>query len=231
MADEKNLDPVDERYRYIGFEVYPTKTGAFWKSDDERKSYVESIKKQIGSIYRNSVVYSSVMTPVDRFFIIAASIVMIIAPFLPWMQASTLYGTVNFGGITGLMNLGGFWFYVEKMDGWVIPLTVYLLAAMAVLSLVLGALVLATVFGKAPSEEAYAQKMKKVLRLNGIGFLMFLVLVLLGLIGQRVPFGQYLGIEELSGRYSIVTFVQMAHIGMWLSVFAFIVNFNKSKEM
>lgn len=231
MADQQNLDPVDERYRFIGFEVYPTKTGPFWKSEDERKSYVASIKQQIGSIYRNSVVYSSVITRVDRLFIIIASVVMIVAPFLPWMRAHTLYGPVSFGGITGLLNLGGFWFYVDKMGGWVILLTVYLLAAMAVLSVVLGVFVLITIFGKASSEEAYAKKLKKVLRLNAIGFLLFLAIVLLGLIGQRIPFGQHLGIEELGPRYTIVTFVQLAHIGMWLSVFAFIINFNKSKEL
>lgn len=231
MAEQQNPDPVDERYRYIGFEVFPTKTGAFWKSDEERKGYVASIKQQIGSIYRNSVVYSSVITPVDRLFIIIASVIMIIAPFLPWMQAHTLYGSKTFGGITGLLNLGGFWFYVDKMGGWVVPLTVYLLGAMAIVSLVLGILVLLAVFGKAPSEEAYAQKMKKVLRLNAIGFMLFLAIVVLGLIGQRIPFGQHLGIEELGSRYSIVTFVQLAHIGMWLSVFAFIINFNKSKEL
>jgi len=117
------------------------------------------------------------------------------------------------------------------MDGWAIPLSVYLMAAMAVISLVLSVLVLLTLFHNAPSEDVYVQKLKSVLRLNAIPFGIFLLIVLLSLIGQRIPFGQYLGISEIDSRYSVVTLVQLSSAGFWLSVFGFILNFNKSKEI
>ncbi len=231
MAEQKQIDPADERYRYIGFEVFGSKTDPFWRNEDERKSYIAGLKEQIGSVYRNSVVYSNVVSKVDRIFIIIASAMMIIAPFLTWMKATTLYGPASFNGLLGVLNMGGFWFYVQKMDGWVIPLTVYLMAAMAVISLILGVLVLLTLFRKAPSEDVYVQKLKSVLRLNAIPFGIFLLIVLLSLIGQRIPFGQYLGINEIDSRYSVVTLVQLSSAGFWLSVFGFILNFNKSKEI
>ncbi len=231
MAEQKPMDPAEERYQYIGFERFPGKVDPFWKNDDERKSYVSGLKDQIGSIYRNSVVYSDVLTPVDRWMIMLVAVLMIVAPFLPWMRAHTLYGPESFGGITGLFGLGGFWFYVEKIDGWVIPFSVYLLAAMAALSLILGVMVLLAVFGKAPNQDVYLQKVKRALRLNGIGVGLFLVIILFSLIGQRIPFGQHLGIEEIGARYSIVSFINLSHAGLWLSVFGFVLNFNKSKDL
>lgn len=231
MAEEKQLDPADDRYRYIGFEVFGSKTDPFWRNEDERKNYVAGLKQQIGSIYRNSVVYSNVVSKTDRIFIIIASAMMILAPFLTWMKATTLCGKVSFMGLLGVLNMSGFWFYVQKTGGWVIPATVYLLAALAVVSLILGAMVLMTLFRKAPSEEIYLQKLKSVLRLNAIPFVMFLLVILLSLIGERIPFGQYLGVQEIDSRYSIVTFIQLSSMGLWLSVFGFILNFNKSKEI
>ncbi len=231
MAEQKQVDPADDRYRYIGFEVFGSKTDPFWRNEDERKSYVEGLKQQIGAVYRNSVVYSNVVTKIDRIFIIIASVMMVIAPFLTWMKATTLYGPVGFTGITGVFSMGGFWFYVEKVGGWVIPVTVYLLAAMAVMSLVLGVMVLMALFRKAPSEDVYVQKLKSVLRLNAIPFVVFLLVILISLIGQRIPFGQHLGINEIDSRYSVVTLIQLSSFGFWLSVFGFILNFNKSKEI
>jgi hypothetical protein len=58
----------------------------------------------------------------------------------------------------------------------------------------------------------------------------FLLIVLLSLVGQRIPFGPYLGIQDLSGQYSIVTLIQFSSVGLWMSFFGFMLNFNKSKE-
>ncbi len=116
MAEQKQIDPADDRYRYIGFEVFGSKDDPFWRNEDERKSYIAGLKEQIGSVYRNSVVYSNVVSKVDRIFIIIASAMMIIAPFLTWMKATTLYGPASFNGLLGVLNMGGFWFYVQK-DG------------------------------------------------------------------------------------------------------------------
>ena len=229
MADEKQVSP-DERFRYIGFEVFGDKPRGFWQNDEDRKTHIQRVKEELGSIYRNSVVYSSVISGVDRIFITVASILMILAPFLPWMRVKTLYGTVSFLGVTGIFGLGGFWFYVSKMGGMVVPLTIYLLALLTYLSLAFGVWTLLTVYSKAPTQEIYLAKLKKVLRLNMIPLAVFLLIVVLGFFGQRIPFGQYLGIQDLSGHYSIVTLVQFSSVGLWMSFFGFMLNFNKSKE-
>jgi hypothetical protein len=219
MAEEKQVNP-NERYQYIGFEVFSDKPQSFWKNDEERKSYIQQVKAELGSLYRNSVVYAAVISKVDRIFITVASVMMILAPFLPWFRVKTLYGSESFLGITGLFSMGGM----------VVPLSIYLLALLSFLSLAFGVWTLLAVYGKAPSQDAYLAKLKKVLKLNMIPLSVFLVIILLGLIGQRIPFGPYLGIQDLSGHYSIVTLIQFSSVGLWMSFFGFMLNFNKSKE-
>lgn len=230
MAEEKEIKP-EERYQYIGFEVFGEKPTSFWRDEEERKKYIADVKAELGSIYRNSVVYSSVISRIDRVFITIASVMMILAPFLTWMKAQTLYGPVSFTGLFGVFSLGGFWFYVKKMDGSIIPLTVYLLALLAVVSLAFGVWTLSTVYRKAASEDAYLARLKKTLKLHLYPFLLFLFIVLLGLIGQQIPFGNSLGISDLGRSYSIVTFIQFSSIGLWMAVFGFVLNFSKSKDL
>jgi hypothetical protein len=230
MAEEKQVNP-NERYRYIGFEVFGDKPPGFWKNDEERKSFIQQFKAEVGSLYRNSVVYASVISRVDRIFITVASVMMILAPFLPWFRVKTLYGSESFLGITGLFSMGGFWFYVSKMGGMVVPLSIYLLALLSFLSLGFGVWTLLAVYGKAPSEEIYLAKLKKTLRLNMVPLAVFLVIILLGLIGQRIPFGPYLGIQDLGGHYSIITLIQFSSVGLWMSFFGFMLNVNKAKEI
>jgi len=221
----------DERYQYIGFEAFGSKAGAFWKSDDERQSYVTRVKAQVGSIYRNSVVYSTAISATDRVFIVIASLAMILAPFLTWFSVKTIYGPESFTGVLGFFHREGFWFYVDLMGGWVIPVTVYLLTALAFLSIILGVLGLVSPFLKAKSEAAYVSRVKSILRLNVIPFMIFLAIVVLGIVTQRIPFGESLGITDLGGRYSVVTLVQFSSIGFWLAVFGMLLNFNKAREL
>ncbi len=221
----------DERYQYIGFEAFGSKVGNFWKSDNERQSYVERVKGQVGSIYRNSVVYSTAIGATDRIFIVIASLAMIIAPFLTWFSVKTIYGPETFSGLLGFFNRDGFWFYVEKMDGWVIPTTVYLLAAMAALCIILGILGLAAPFLKAKSEAAYVGRVKSILRLNLIPLLIFLAIIVLGIVTQRIPFGEHLGVYDLGSRYTVITLIQFSSYGFWIAFFGMMLNFNKSREL
>jgi hypothetical protein len=230
MAEEKNVKP-EERYQYIGFEVFGPKSPSFWSSEEERKKYIASVKAQIGSIYRNSVVYSSVISRVDRIFILIASAMMIIAPFLTWINVSTLYGPVSFTGLFGIFSRSGYWFYVQKMDGSIIPLTIYLLALLALASLAFGVWTLLTLYRKAASETIYLERLKKTLKMSFYPFLLFLLIVLLGMIGQRIPFGSSLGINDLGNSYSIVSLIQFSSAGLWMAVFGFLLNFNKAKDL
>jgi hypothetical protein len=230
MAQENQLSE-DERYQYIGFETFGKKVPPFWKNEEERKEHLQEVHQQEGSVYRRSVVYSDVLSMADRVAVTIASLVMIVAPFLAWMKVETIYGPVAFTGFFGLMNLDKFWFYVEMMGGMIIPVSVYLIAAIAYLSLVFGVVTLVTLFLKAGSLESYTARLKRVLRLQIIPFLLFLVVVVLSFIGQRIPFGQHLGVWDLGSRYTVVTLVQFSSIGLWLAIFGFLLNFNKSKEL
>jgi hypothetical protein len=230
MAENNRLSE-EERYQFIGFERFGKKSKPLFKDDEERQRHVANVKNTTGSVFRNSVIYAESISLVDRAMITIASLVMVIAPFLVWFKAATLYGPVTFTGLTGIMNTGGFWFYVEMMGGSIIPLTVYLTTVMAYLSVLFGIMTLVFLFLPAKSEAGLVSRLKMVMRAQLVPVFIFLAIIVIGLVGQRIPFGPHLGIDGLGRNYSIFTFVQFSYIGFWLSLFGFIINFNKSKEL
>lgn len=230
MAEQNRVNE-DERYQYIGFERYGKKTKPLFKNEDDRKRHIQNLKEQAQSVFRKSVVFSEVVSLSDRIAVTIACLVMIVAPFLVWFNVHTLYGPVSFAGITGINHLSGFWFYVEMMGGNVIPWTVYLLAALAYLSILFGIVTLIFLYLPAKTKEAYAGRLKAILRIQMIPFLIFLAVIVLGLVGQRIPFGTHLGIQGLGHSYNVITLIQFSNIGFWLAIFGFIMNFNKSKEL
>lgn len=232
MAQNEQIND-EERYQYIGFESFGKKVKPFWKNNEERAEHLKKLHEleSEGTVFRKSVVMASVMGLSDRIAIAVASLIMIVAPFLPWIKADTIYGPVSFTGFTGLMHLDSFWFYVELMGGKVIPVAIYLTAAVAYLSIFFGIVTLVVLFMKAKSIEAYAKRLKSVLRLQIYPFLIFLAIIIVSLIGQRIPFGEYLGIYGLGDNFNMVTFLSFTSFGLWLAIFGFLLNFNKSKEL
>ncbi|MFH2055770.1 MAG: hypothetical protein ABIJ61_07425 [bacterium] len=230
MAQEQQLEE-EERYQYIGFEAFGKKVKPFWKTGDERAAYLKELRAQEGSVFRKSVVYGNILSLSDRVTVTLASLLMIVAPFLAWFKVDTIYGPVSFSGITGVMHLDGFWFYVELIGGKIIPLAVYLTAALAYLSLVLGVLTLVALFLKSSSIEVSARRLKNILRLQIYPFLLFLGIIIVTAVGQQIPFGEHLGVYGLSGHFGMGTYLGFTSIGIWLSIFALLLNFNKSKEL
>jgi hypothetical protein len=230
MAQQQQVSE-EERYQFIGFEAFGKKVKPFWKNDQERDEHLKVVHSQEGSVYRRSVIYGSILSLTDRVTVAIAGLILVVAPFLAWFKVDTIYGPVSFSGATGLMNLDGFWFYVELMGGNIIPIAIYLTAALAYLSLILGVLTLGALFLKADSIEASARRLKSILRLQIYPFLLFLGIIVVTMVGQQVPFGEHLGIHGLTGHFGMGTYFGFTSIGIWLSIFAFLLNFNKSKEL
>lgn len=230
MAQEQQLKE-EERYQYIGFEAFGKKVKPFWKNDDERAAHLKVLQAQEGSVFRKSVVYGSILSLSDKITVAVASLILIVAPFLTWFKANTIYGPVSFSGITGIMNLDGFWFYVELMGGNIIPLTVYLTTALAYLSLLLGLAGLVMLFMKAKTIEGSAKRLKNVLRLQIWPCLLFVGIIIIAAIGQNIPFGEHLGVYGLGRHFGMGTYLGFTSVGIWLTIFALLLNFNKSKEL
>ncbi|MEW5995305.1 MAG: hypothetical protein AB1744_13065, partial [Candidatus Zixiibacteriota bacterium] len=91
-TSKKPADSITERerFRYIGFEVYPGKPKDLFKSEDEKKQLVEKVvaKRSQGEIIREDCkLLEERVGIVDRIALTVASLVIVVSLFLPWYSA------------------------------------------------------------------------------------------------------------------------------------------------
>ncbi len=91
-AEEKKSDSTKRvteanRFRYIGFDVFPGKPKDLFKSDAEKKKYEElnQEKRSKGEILREQcTLLEERISGLDRLVLTVASIVVLLSLFLPW---------------------------------------------------------------------------------------------------------------------------------------------------
>ncbi len=91
-AEEKKSDSTKritetDRFRYIGFDVFPGKPKDLFKSDAEKKKYEElnQAKRSKGEILREQcTLMEERVSGLDRLVLTVASIVIFLSLFLPW---------------------------------------------------------------------------------------------------------------------------------------------------
>lgn len=93
MADTDKKKPAsnrvaeDQRFRYIGFEVYPGKPKDLFKSEAERDKLVEAVrrKRESGEVIREDcTLLEERVSMSDRIVMTLACLAMLAALFLPW---------------------------------------------------------------------------------------------------------------------------------------------------
>ena len=98
MAAEEGKDkksttkPISDqqRFKYIGFEVFPGKPKDLFKSDAEKKKYVGDVmaKREKGETLRDQcTLLEERVSFIDRLVLTIASVVIIITLFIPWYAA------------------------------------------------------------------------------------------------------------------------------------------------
>jgi len=88
---EKRIDE-NQRFKYIGFEVFPRKPKDLFKSDADREKFVESVKKkrEKGELIREEcTLIEDRVSMGERLVLAVASVVILIALFLPWYSVYT----------------------------------------------------------------------------------------------------------------------------------------------
>lgn len=87
----------DERFRYVGFDVYTGKIGNLFKSDDERKSLTAKVMARFnrneGEVRDQCTLLEERVSKGERMFMTVVSILMVVALFIPWF--SGYYEIVN----------------------------------------------------------------------------------------------------------------------------------------
>ena len=79
-----------ERFRYIGFDVYPGKPKDLFKGEAERNKYVDAIRarREKGDVTRDDCkLYEKRVSGLDRIVLTLASLIILGSLFLPWFSA------------------------------------------------------------------------------------------------------------------------------------------------
>ncbi|MCP4567928.1 MAG: anti-sigma factor [FCB group bacterium] len=94
MAEGENksqsFGSSDERFKYVGFDVFPGKLGNIFKSDKERQSLIQKVmgkfNRSEGEVRDRCTLIEERISKLEQGFLTAAAVVMILALFLPWFS-------------------------------------------------------------------------------------------------------------------------------------------------
>ncbi|MBN1213084.1 MAG: hypothetical protein JXA92_10935 [candidate division Zixibacteria bacterium] len=98
MADKDQQNKSDnriserERFRYIGFEVFPGKPKDLFRTDAEKKLYVDSVieKRSHGDLLRHQCTLTEErVTLKEKLILTLACVVILFSLFIPWYSAYT----------------------------------------------------------------------------------------------------------------------------------------------
>jgi hypothetical protein len=229
MVEEKKNNP-EERFRYIGFEVYSGKEKEFWKDETEKKSFLERVKlvrKGSVALERDySLVHVEAFSKLDKIVVILGSALMIISFFLPWFSLGGMHLNA-IGFISKLSLLLGY----SAFSSFALTLSAILFLMIMFLSVTFGVLSLVTVFKKNLSEMQFQQKLKNVLRLAFLPLILFGIILVLTLVGIPSPFLSGWGIKGVGENFTLVSLFSISGLGLWMAIVGIILNCVKVSDL
>lgn len=93
MSDGENkikaFNP-EERFKYIGFDVFPGKAGDIFSSEEERKTLKEkvmaSFRRSEGEVREGCTLMEERVSGMEKVFLTVVSVLMLVSLFLPWFS-------------------------------------------------------------------------------------------------------------------------------------------------
>ena len=220
-----------DRYQYIGFDVFPRKAKEFWKSEEEKKVYLEKTGKGRRREERDhSLVYVNILSGVDKAILTVSSLLIVIAFFLPWFvlergdmafRYTPLSYIFNFGFVASYSALGGF----------LAGLFATLLLIMVILSFLFGVGTLYFLHRKINTPEKYYGQLKRILFWNYLPVVLWVAAVVVAVVGFTLPFGSAFGVKEISENFNFLSFMTATSYGMWITLACLIINAWKTTDL
>lgn len=220
---QKNTDEgtPSDRYRYIGFEVYPAKVDPFWKSDAEEKQFESRIKDELGSstLHRDfSLLEQEAMGKADHWVLTVTAAVMVLTVAMPWVSYRTNAGTdfsMYWPGTLGAL-FGGLG--TAFSSGITVGLSALLGLVVMVGAPLVGVWGLAMIWRKAKSPEAYFSGLRQPLRLGYIFVFAGLAVFLLAFAGGQIPGMGSWGLIDPPENYGIGVLFKILSLGGYLAM-------------
>ncbi|MCP4631609.1 MAG: hypothetical protein GY855_01690 [candidate division Zixibacteria bacterium] len=209
MAENQEIN----RYKFIGFGVYPGKAKEFWENSNEEKSF----RERISLAFERDVSYlfNPILTGTERIILIISSIIAIVGFFIPWFSfnyGGTHHSFTSIGFLSALPFLGslGSWGTGLELPS-LIVMSVYIL-----LTPILGIIFLIVLLGKPGSNpNSYYYKVKNIAKLFYIPIILWITLLILASIGFPMPFGN-LGVREIGESFNLLSFLSITGIGFYI---------------
>jgi hypothetical protein len=221
-TSQENQEPTpEERYRYIGFNVFPKKSEAFWKSDAEAQQYATKVSSGLGEslLHREfSLLETKPMGRADKWILTLAGVVMLATVALPWISYRTTEGatySLSWPSALGAL-LGGLGTAFSSGIG--VGLSALLGLVVMLGAPILGVWTLAMVWRKAKSAEAYFLGLRLPLKLSWIVFFSGLAIFVLSFLGGDIPGFASWGLIDPPEHYGITALLQILSFGGYVAL-------------
>lgn len=232
QADSSELN--DDRYRYIGFDVFPKQAKEFWKSDNERKTYLEHVRETAGRFMplsrANSFVATSVLSTFEKVVLGLASLMLVAAPFITWFSVSRGQEHFTYSGMAVATHAGSIMKYLSMGAG-KLETTFILMLAMMFLSMLFGLATLAMLFLPGSNPEQHVGRLRRILALQYIPIIGWVVFLVMAGVPTELPFVGSLGLMQVNGTLNLGSLAASSSVGLWIPFAALWVNAIKSNDL
>lgn len=227
MAQAPNTSPQnrepkpEERYRYIGFDVFPSKSESFWKSEAEAQQYAAKVSTGLGEslLHREfSLLETKPMSRADKWILTLAGVVMLLTVAFPWISYRMTDGgayALTWPSAVGAL-LGGLGTAFSSGIG--VGLSALLGLVVMLGAPILGAWTLAMVWRKARTAEAYFLGLRLPLKLSYIVFFAGLAVIVLSFLGGDIPGFASWGLIDPPEHYGIAALLSILSFGPYVAL-------------
>ncbi len=219
-----------ERFRYIGFQVFPKEEKPFFASREEEKTYREraraaSLEEMAERQF--SLLFVPAFTRLDKMVLLLCGVLMAGGLFLPWAYVSeggrwqTYFGFQLFGLLGPLIG-------PAFEAGWNAGASALFLLLNLALAPLFGIWLLLIVLTKKFDTLEKQRGLKRMLRLHGLPLLAYLAVLVCTAIGFAVPSSP---LPILKEGFNIVDLISSAGPGFWAVAVAHLLAAVKSADL
>ena len=226
-------DP-DERYRYIGFGIYPKKPQKFWKSEQEAAEVAKRV-----TLHRDGITFERdfsllqviPVSQADKIIITIVSVMLLAVMAMPWVEFRTMNATdfsllwpqalgTLMGGL-GTAFAGGLAVGISAILGLVLLIG----------GPIVGVWSLVALWTKAKGEEAFLKRLRLPLSLGYYLFFSLFAVVVLSFVGGTIPGYASWGLIDPGESYGIGALLTVLSYGPYLTAALGLVAGVKSSDL
>lgn len=225
----------DERFRYIGFDVFPKSVREFWKDDSEKQAHLAHVRETGGKFVplsrSNSIVAAGSISRPERVMLAVTSLLMAVSPFLPWFAFTRGDVKFSYSGISLLFGTGAVKEYLALGPG-ILTSSFVLLLVLMLLSAGFGVATLVFLYSGAKNgSESNLTRLHRIMMWHYLPLVGWVVFFSMTASSAELPYGPSLGLLEVGDRLSLGTLVAASSVGFWIPFATLWVNAIKSNDL